>query len=91
MRTSVADHLECMLMPIYEYRCEACERRFEVLTSFAERDRAQVCPSCESSRTRVLVSSFAAIGGGAEFESTLPMAPRAGGGCCGGSCGCGHN
>ena len=78
-------------MPIYEYRCEACERRFEVLTSFAERDRAHACPSCESVRTRVLVSSFAVIGGEGEFSSTLPMAPSAGGGCCGGSCGCSHN
>jgi putative FmdB family regulatory protein len=77
-------------MPIYEYRCEACEGRFEVLTSFTERDRARVCPSCESSQTRVLVSSFAAIGDG-QFTSTLPMAPSSGGGCCGGSCGCSHN
>jgi putative FmdB family regulatory protein len=82
-----------MSMPIYEYRCDACERRFELLTSFAERDRAHACPSCESTRTRVLVSTFAAIGGDSEFTSTLPMAPtpRAGGGCCGGSCGCSHN
>ncbi len=78
-------------MPIYEYRCEACERRFEVLTSFAERDRAQACPSCESVRARVLVSSFAAIGDKSEFTSTLPMAPSTSGGCCGGSCGCSHN
>ena len=78
-------------MPIYEYRCEACDRRFEVLTSFAERDRSHTCPSCESSQTRVLVSSFAAIGGEGEFTSTLPMAPARGGGCCGGGCGCSHN
>ena len=75
-------------MPIYEYRCEACERTFEVLTSYAERDRGQPCPSCESQRTRVLVSSFAPIGGPEEFSSSLPMT-SAGGGCCGGSCGCG--
>src|SRR5437879_4705882 len=50
-------------MPIYEYRCDACERRFEELTSFAERDRARACPSCERTRTRLLVSRFAAIGG----------------------------
>ena len=78
-------------MPIYEYRCQACEHRFEMLTSFAERDRSTACPSCESTRTRVLVSSFAAIGGEGEFSSTLPMAPSGGGGCCGGSCGCSHN
>jgi putative FmdB family regulatory protein len=81
-------------MPIYEYRCETCGRGFEELTSFAERDRARACPSCESTRTRVLVSSFAAIGGDSGFTSTLPMAPQTGGGgCCGGggACGCSHN
>ncbi len=77
-------------MPIYEYRCQECDRRFEVLTSFAERDRARPCPTCESTRTRVLVSTFASIGGEGELSSTLPMAPS-GGGCCGGSCGCSHN
>ena len=50
-------------MPIYEYRCESCAGKFEVLTRFAERDSAQACPSCESTRTRVLVSSFAVSGG----------------------------
>jgi putative FmdB family regulatory protein len=76
------------LVPIYEYRCESCQQKFDVLTSFAERERKHACPSCESSTTRVMVSSFAAIGGEGEFTSTLPMA-GSGGGCCGGSCGCG--
>ncbi len=78
-------------MPIYEYRCQACEGTFDVLTSYAERDKAQVCPSCESTQTRVLVSSFASLGG---TESGLSdVTPSAGGGCaCGGSCSCGgHN
>jgi putative FmdB family regulatory protein len=74
-------------MPIYEYHCESCEGRFEVLTSFAERDRGQGCPECSSTRTRVLVSSFAMAGG----DKSLPMADFGGGGCCGGSCGCGSN
>ena len=72
-------------MPLYEYRCKDCEGRFEVLTRFAERDQAHACPSCSSSQTRVLVSTFAMTGGerpgGLDFGS--------GGGCCGGSCGCG--
>lgn len=78
-------------MPIYEYRCQDCQHSFDVLTSFSQRDQSQICPQCESRQTRVMVSSFAAIGGAAEFSSTLPMAPS-GGGCCGGACGCGsHN
>ncbi len=55
-------------MPIYEYRCESCSGKFEVLTRFAERDISQICPSCESTKTRVLISSFAVAGGS---ESSL--------------------
>jgi putative FmdB family regulatory protein len=73
-------------MPIYEYRCDGCSEKFEVLTRFAERDTAQVCPSCESTRTRVLVSSFAGAGG--PSSETLDFgSAEGGGGCCGGSCG----
>ena len=77
-------------MPIYEYRCESCAGKFEVLTRFAERDGAQVCPTCESTKTRVLVSSFAFGGGGPESSaSEFTSSKASGGGCCGGSCGCG--
>jgi len=78
-------------MPIYEYRCESCSEKFEVLTRFAERDSAQMCPACESTKTRVLVSSFAVTGGGE--SSSLDFASEGGGGgCCGGSCGsCGSS
>jgi len=78
-------------MPIYEYRCESCAGKFEVLTRFAERDLAQVCPTCESTKTRVLVSSFAFGGGGPESSASEFTSSKAsgGGGCCGGSCGCG--
>jgi putative FmdB family regulatory protein len=76
-------------MPIYEYRCESCSERFEVLTRFAERDTAQVCPACESTKTRVLVSSFAVAGGGALESVDFGAGESTGGGCCGGSCGCG--
>jgi putative FmdB family regulatory protein len=73
-------------MPIYEYRCESCTEKFEVLTRFAERDTTQVCPACESTRTRVLVSSFARVGGSLE-SMDFGGAESTGGGCCGGSCG----
>src|SRR5256885_11301938 len=72
-------------MPIYEYRCESCAERFEVLTRFAERDTAQICPVCESTKTRVLVSSFAVAGG--EPSATDFASESSGGGGCGGGCG----
>jgi putative FmdB family regulatory protein len=78
-------------MPIYEYRCESCAEKFEVLTRFAERDKAQVCPACESTRTRVLVSSFAFASAGESSISNFE-GETGGGGCCGGACGsCGSS
>jgi putative FmdB family regulatory protein len=79
-------------LPIYEYRCESCSKTFDLLTRFAERDVAQVCPACESTRTRVLVSSFAFAGAG-DSSSALDLGSgESAGGCCGGSCGsCGSS
>jgi putative FmdB family regulatory protein len=80
-------------MPIYEYRCEKCAGKFDVLTSFAERDRAQVCPVCESTRTRVQVSSFASFSAAGDSRPLdFGSAAGSGGGCCGGGCGgCGSS
>jgi putative FmdB family regulatory protein len=73
-------------MPIYEYRCGDCEGRFEVLTSYANREKAQVCPSCESTRTSVLVSSFAAFTGAEGEPVSVAGGGGCGPGCCGGAC-----
>jgi putative FmdB family regulatory protein len=79
-------------MPIYEYRCESCSGKFEVLTRFAERDTVQVCQSCESTTTKVLVSSFAFAGTGGSESLDFGSSEGSGGGCCGGSCGsCGSS
>ena len=74
-------------MPIYEYRCESCSGKFEVLTRFAERDSRQICPTCESTKTRVLVSSFAVTGAGESSPLDFGTQQAGGGGCCGGACG----
>jgi len=49
-------------MPIYEYRCTACGRRFtqfsrKVVAREEEEERPQ-CPNCLSSETKRLVGSF---------------------------------
>ena len=33
-------------MPIYEFQCAACGERFEILSSFEDRDEKAACPSC---------------------------------------------
>jgi putative FmdB family regulatory protein len=50
-------------MPIYEYRCEKCQRTFERLRKAQDADRETECPHCESTRTRRLLSSFSQGGG----------------------------
>jgi putative FmdB family regulatory protein len=67
-------------MPIYEYVCMTCEAHFEELV----RGEQQVsCPECGATRVAKQLSSFAMVG-------TAGQTGAFGGGCCGGSCGCGH-
>ena len=75
-------------MPLYEYRCNDCTSVFEVMRPMAEREIAAVCPRCESRASMPLISRVGMlVSGGAETDSR--PGPAAGGGCCGGSCGCG--
>ncbi len=46
-------------MPIYEYRCNACEHEFEVLQSISD-DPLTDCPACKQStlRKKLSVAAF---------------------------------
>ncbi|MFN8543073.1 MAG: zinc ribbon domain-containing protein [Candidatus Binatia bacterium] len=56
-------------MPMFEYRCGACEAQFEELTSRAEAD-AVTCRRCGSSAVTRLLSAFAV--GGATAAAPVP-------------------
>jgi putative FmdB family regulatory protein len=43
-------------MPLYEYRCEACEHQFEVIRKFSDAPIA-VCPKCGAGPVVKLISS----------------------------------
>ena len=46
-------------MPTYDYRCDACGKKFSLTMSFAEHDRRRPkCPKCRSSRVRQQFSAF---------------------------------
>lgn len=65
-------------MPVYEYVCLDCQRRFErYVRGWSE---PVTCPACAGARVEKQLSTFAMAGG----------EPRRGGGCgCGrGGCGC---
>ena len=43
-------------MPAYEFECQACRARFEIVASMQERDRLKLdpppCPMCRATETR---------------------------------------
>jgi putative FmdB family regulatory protein len=73
-------------MPIYEYACMECEDHFEELVRSSE--QVVTCPSCGAAKVLKQLSSFA-VHGSTPNKST-GVTSSGGGGCCGGSCGCGH-
>jgi putative FmdB family regulatory protein len=46
-------------MPLFEYRCEECRRRFTLLVGMTAQQAGQECPRCRSPRIRKLISRFA--------------------------------
>lgn len=79
-------------MPIYEYRCKACNYTFEDLVFGDEKPS---CPKCHSTDTEKMISRCSCrLADGTPDSFDLPSAPASGGGCAGcsgGNCAsCGH-
>ncbi|MEI6609125.1 MAG: zinc ribbon domain-containing protein [Deltaproteobacteria bacterium] len=45
-------------MPIYEYKCDKCKRKFEVVTMSMNEKANAVCPKCKSKNISKMMSSF---------------------------------
>jgi putative FmdB family regulatory protein len=56
-------------MPIYEYRCDRCDERWELRRSVADRDAHSACPRCRRRAERVL---FPGANVGRSPSSTRP-------------------
>jgi putative FmdB family regulatory protein len=48
-------------MPVYEYRCEKCTRRFSILVGMTAEKAPLRCPRCGSTRATKLISQIAPI------------------------------
>lgn len=46
-------------MPLYEYRCDACGKKFQTLVGVVAAADDERCPHCGSAETTKLVSRFA--------------------------------
>ena len=70
-------------MPLYEYRCNDCDHRFEILQRMGEGADGLACPSCGEPRLEKQFSTFAAAAGGS--TSGASAADRGAGACAGGA------
>jgi putative FmdB family regulatory protein len=86
----LAYDVEVIIMPMYEYGCMECQNRFDRLRRMDQNDQDVACPYCQSAHVERRLSVFAAHSkGGATVSEAAPAPQATGGGCCGGSCGCG--
>jgi len=70
-------------MPIYEYRCRACQRDFERYVQTASAT-VVACPACASGDVMRKLSVF----GMKSDTASVTAGMSGGGGCCGGGCSC---
>jgi len=74
-------------MPIYEYCCEQCGKKFETLIRGKEE---AACPDCGSASVRRLLSTCGFVSKGSGGETLGSTAGSSCGGCAASSCsGCG--
>lgn len=67
-------------MPIFEYKCNDCGKKFDVLHKSSTNLEEVICPDCQSKNHKKLLSSFSAsTGSSSGFDS--------GSSCSDGSCG----
>lgn len=70
-------------MPLFEYQCNKCSSRFDVLHKSANNIEEVECPECHSKEIKKLLSSFSPAGfssSGSDYSSADN--------CNDGSCGC---
>jgi len=66
-------------MPIFEFACGGCGRRFEEIMTFAQMEVGEAaCPDCGGKQVERAMSTFASSVGGSD------AGPPCGGGGCGG-------
>jgi putative FmdB family regulatory protein len=67
-------------MPLYEYRCEGCGRRFEVLQRVGATAEGLECPVCRDPRLERAFSPFARATGApaAEAGASVPTCAPSG-------------
>lgn len=63
-------------MPVYEYACDACGHRFDLLRPHARADEPAPCPACDDDGPRRAFSRVAVKLQGWGFSRTDGMVPE---------------
>lgn len=69
-------------MPLYEYFCKDCGKRFDKMMRFGEANRSVECPYCGSQETTKQITTFASLSsgaGGAQASSSSSSCSGGGG------------
>ena len=79
-------------MPLFEYRCENCGSKYEVLHKSSAHQEEVTCPKCNSAQSKKLLSTFSATFDGSSSYSSNSCASGncdvpSTGGCSSGLCG----
>jgi len=80
-------------MPIFEYKCNDCGKKFDVLHKSSSNLEEVICPDCQSKSNKKLLSSFSAsMGSSSSFDGGSSCSDGScgfnpGGGCASGMCG----
>jgi putative FmdB family regulatory protein len=75
-------------MPIYDYRCRACDETFDVLVR--RQDETVTCPACDAAEPERLLSVFAGMGASSTSSASGADPSRMSQHRHSGGCGCGH-
>jgi putative FmdB family regulatory protein len=76
-------------MPSYDLECVSCDHAFEAFRQGFLRDEDRVCPQCGAADARQLFTGFVTARPAKGDGAPSVVGFGGGGGCCGGSCGCG--
>lgn len=63
-------------MPLYEYECDVCSRRFEVIQKFSDAP-VDVCPTCGGAVTRLISSPAIQFKGSGWYVTDYARAGKA--------------
>lgn len=75
-------------MPIYEYKCSQCNKKFEFFHKSMKSEENVTCPECNSSDIKKMFSKFAAsVGESSSYDSYQSSCDTPSScGCSGGMC-----